>query len=275
MDLKLKGKTAVVTGGGGAICGAITRGLAAEGVSVAIWDISPEAARKKAECISKELETFPGAVLTAVECDVLDDRGVQRALDKTLGAFGTVDILVNGAGGSRKEATTSDGLTFFDLALEDLKKVFDLNYMSVIIPSREIGRIFAEKRAGIILNISSIAGMRPLTRAVSYSNGKAAVNSFTRWLAVYMAQTFSPAIRVNAVAPGFILTEQNRFLLEDPVTKDLTERGKRILAHVPMARLGTPEEIAGAALWLVSEQASFVTGAVIPVDGGFTAFAGV
>jgi NAD(P)-dependent dehydrogenase (short-subunit alcohol dehydrogenase family) len=206
---------------------------------------------------------------------VLDVGSVKDAVLQTLGAYGTVDLLVNGAGGSRIEATTSPELVFFDMPPEGIKKVVELNFMSAVIPSQEIGRIFAEKGSGIILNISSVAGVRPLTRSIAYCSGKAALINFTQWLSVHMARNYSPAIRVNAIAPGFILTEQNRFLLQDPVTKGPTERGKTILTHVPMGRLGKPEEIVGAALWLFSASASFVTGAVIPVDGGFTADSGV
>jgi len=259
----------VVTGGGGAICGEIARALAAEGVSVAIWDLSAEAARAR-------LAGLPAArpAGLALACDVLDRESVREALRRTLEAFGTVDILVNGAGGGRPEATTSPMLSFFDIPAEALRGVLDLNYLSAVIPSQEVGRVFAGKQAGVVLNIASVAGWRPLSRAIAYSNGKAATLSFTAWLAVHMAREYSPAIRVNAVAPGFVLTEQNRFLLLDEAGAP-SERGKRILAAVPMQRLGRPEEIAGAVLYLVSEQARFVTGAVLAVDGGFSADPGV
>ena len=270
MDLNIKGKVSVVTGGGGAICGEIAKALSCEGSYVAIWDISPDLAGKRA----KEIENLGGRCLS-LECDVLDRRSVRKAVEKTLSSFRTVDILINGAGGSRKEATTSPQLDFFDIDPDDLCRVIDLNYLSAVIPSQEVGRIFAAKGSGVILNVSSVAGIRPLTRAVAYSNGKAATNSLTRWLAVYMAQNFSSSIRVNAVAPGFMLTDQNRFLLVDEDKGGLTERGERILDQVPMKRLGEPSELVGASLWLVSDMASFVTGAVVPVDGGFTAYSGV
>ncbi|MBA7525817.1 putative oxidoreductase UxuB [subsurface metagenome] len=215
-----------------------------------------------------------GKVLT-VECNVLNKKNVDRALENTLKRFGTVDILINGAGGSKKEATTSPELEFFDIDPGSLNDVMKLNYLSAVIPSQAVGRIFAKRKSGVILNISSIAGIQPLTRAIAYSNGKAATNNFTQWLAVHMAKNFSSKIRVNAIAPGFILTEQNRFLLIDEKTQKFTERGKQIINFVPMKRLGNPNEIVGAALWLVSDSATFVTGAVVPVDGGFTAFSGV
>lgn len=270
MDYGLRGKVAIVTGGGGSICGEIARALALEGVSVAIWDVSIHAAEKRVA----EIRDAGGKAIP-VMCDVLNRESVDQAMGKTLEHYGTVDILINGAGGSRKEATTSPECEFFDLDTESIRDVFSLNYMSAVIPSQVVGRIFAQKKSGVILNITSVAGIQPLTMAVAYSSGKAAANNFTQWLAVHMAKNFSPEIRVNAIAPGFILTQQNRFLLIDEKTGTLSERGKQVIRFVPMGRLGKPEEIVGAAIWLVSDCASFVTGAVVPVDGGFTAFSGV
>lgn len=270
MNYRLSGKVAVITGAGGVICGEIARAYAGQGISVAIWDISLDAAQRMAE----EIRSSGGNAM-AIECDASEKRSVAFALKETVAEYGTVDILVNGAGGSRRETTTSQELTFFDIAPQEMKAVLSLNYLSMVIPSQAVGRIFAEKGSGVILNISSIAGILPLTRAISYSDGKAAANSFTRWLAVHMAQEYSPNIRVNAIAPGFIVTEQNRFLLIKEKTQEMTERGKQIIKNVPAARYGKPEEIVGAALWLVSDSASFVTGAVIPIDGGYSAFSGV
>ncbi|MFP4430854.1 MAG: SDR family oxidoreductase [Spirochaetaceae bacterium] len=270
MDLGLKGKSVIVTGAGGAICGKIAEGFAAEGANVAVWDISLEAAERQKDAI-----TETGGRAIAVDCDATSREDVEAAFRATLSEFGTVEALVNGAGGSRKETTTSDELTFFDFRTEDLDRVMALNYLSAVIPSQVVGRHFSDQDGGSIVNISSIAGIHPVTRALSYSNGKAATNSFTEWLAVHMAQNYSGKIRVNAVAPGFILTEQNRFLLIDQKTGNMSPRGQQVVDTVPMARYGAPEEIVGAALWLSSASASFVTGTIIPVDGGLTAFLGV
>lgn len=266
----LKGRNAVITGAGGAICGAIAAGLAAAGVKVAIWDLSPDAASEKAELI-----TDSGGRAIAVECDVTDRDSVERAAGKTLESFQQVDILINGAGGSRKEATTSGELEFFDIPTKALLDTIGLNYLGTVIPCQVLGRSFADRGSGVILNIASIGGIKPLTRAIGYSNAKAAVASFTEWLAIHMAREFSPEIRVNALAPGFVLTNQNRFLLEDKKTGEPTERGRLIMEQVPMGRYGTPDEMVGAAMWLVSGAATYVTGAVIPVDGGLLASLGV
>ncbi len=266
----LEGKVAVVTGAAGAICGAIAEALAEQACAVAIWDLAAEPAEARAELIRAR-----GGSALAAACDVLNPSRVQAALDATLARFGTVDILINGAGGSRKEATTSPNLSFFDIGLDELVGTVAFNYAGAVVPSQAVGRIFAANKRGVILNIASIAGLRPLTRAVGYSNGKAALVNFTQWLATHMAREYSPEIRVNALAPGFVLTGQNRFLLVDEITGEPTARGRQIMASVPMGRYGRPEEMAGAALWLVSDAASYVTGAVIPVDGGFTADSGV
>ncbi len=270
MDLKLAGQSAVITGAGGAIGGAIAEVLVAEGACVAIWDISKEAATRRAETLCRD-----GACAVAVGCDAMDSESVKEALSTTLETFETVDILVNAAGGSRRETTTSPELSFFDLDHQAMQSVVGLNYFGTVLPCQAVGKLMAGQGDGSIVNIGSIAGMQPLTRAITYSNAKAAVASFTQWLAVHMAREYSPRIRVNAIAPGFLLTEQNRFLLVNPDTGELTDRGRDIMAQVPMQRFGTPDEIAGLAAWLASPLSGFATGAVIPVDGGFTAFSGV
>jgi NAD(P)-dependent dehydrogenase (short-subunit alcohol dehydrogenase family) len=270
MDLHLDDRIAIVTGGGGAICGAIARGLAAEGASVAVWDLDPEAAESVAAGIRAD-----GGRAIGVACDATQRAEVVAALDVTTARLGTVDILVAGAGGGRRDATTSPELSFFDITERSLGSALDLNYMTAVIPCQEVGRRFAHQGTGVVLVISSVAAFRPLTRAVGYSNGKAALNSLVQWLAVDLAENYDARIRVNAIAPGFVLSNQNRFLLVDEATGHATERAQQILAHVPQGRLGEPDDIVGAAVWLVSDQARFVTGVVLPVDGGFTARAGV
>jgi NAD(P)-dependent dehydrogenase (short-subunit alcohol dehydrogenase family) len=270
MDYRLTGNVAVVTGGGGAIGGAIAAALAEQGVSIAIWDINQTAAELKAAEINSA-----GATAIGLKCDVTAKASIESAFEATLEEFSNVNFLINSAGGSNKSTTTSTELPFSDLIVDDMVQVFLQNYMGTVISSQFAAKQFIKNNSGVILNISSIAGILPLTRALSYSDAKAAVNSFTRWLAVHMAQNYSVNIRVNAIAPGFILTNQNRFLLIDETSGELTERGRQIFRSVPMARFGKIQEVADAALWLLSDRASFITGAVIPVDGGYTAFSGV
>jgi len=270
MDYHLAGNVAVITGGGGAIGGAIAAALAEHGAAIAIWDINPTAAELKAAEINSA-----GGTAIGLECDVTAKTSIESAFAATLKEFSTVNFLVNSAGGSNKATTTSTELPFPDLHVDDMAHVFMQNYMGTVMTSQLAAKQFIKNKSGVIVNISSIAGILPLSRAISYSDAKAAVNSFTRWLAVHMAQNYSVNIRVNAIAPGFILTDQNRFLLVDEKSGDLTERGRQIFRSVPMARFGKVKEVADAALWLLSERASFITGAVIPVDGGYTAFSGV
>jgi NAD(P)-dependent dehydrogenase (short-subunit alcohol dehydrogenase family) len=211
----------------------------------------------------------------AVKCSVLDKKQLEEAKDTIIAKLGKVDILINGAGGNKKEATTSESLTFFDLPMEAIRGVFDLNIIGTILPCQVFGKVMAQQKQGVILNISSMNAFRPLTKICGYSAAKAAVSNFTQWLAVHICQNYSKEIRVNAIAPGFFLTEQNRFLLTDEKTGNLTPRGKTIIEHTPMGRFGNPEDLTGTMLWLVSDAAKFVTGIVVPVDGGFSAFSGV
>jgi len=266
----LSGKVAVVTGGGGVLCGAMSRALGRLGVKVAVLDLIPEAARKVADDI-----VAAGGEAMAVQCDVLDREAIERAAQQVLDAYGRVDILINGAGGNKKQATTSPELSFFDLPADAVQWVFNLNFIGTLLPSQVFGKIMAEQGEGCILNISSMNAFRPLTRIPAYSAAKAAVSNFTQWLAVHMSQEYSPNIRVNAIAPGFFLTEQNRFLLTDERTGELTPRGQAIIDHTPMGRFGDPEDLIGTVLWLLSPGAAFVHGVVVPVDGGFSAFSGV
>ena len=266
----LDGKVAVVTGGGGVLCGAMCRALGRVSVKVAVLDLFVDAAQK----VVDDIEAGGGTAI-AVKCDVLDKASIEAAAETVVAAFGTVDILVNGAGGNKKQATTSAETPFFDLPADAVQWVFNLNFIGTLLPSQVFGKLMAEKQDGVILNMSSMNAFQPLTRIPAYSAAKAAVSNFTQWLAVHMNQEYSPNIRVNALAPGFFLTEQNRFLLTDAATGDLTPRGKLIIDHTPMNRFGTPEDLVSTTLWLLSAGASFVTGVVVPVDGGFSAFSGV
>jgi NAD(P)-dependent dehydrogenase (short-subunit alcohol dehydrogenase family) len=264
------GRTVVVTGGAGVLGGELACALVGSGARVAVLDAKPSAADR----LRSRFEGGPGRA-AVFEADVLDSRSlaeVERAVRLELGP---VDSLVNAAGGNHPHATTSSDLGFFDLPVEALRFVGELNLLGTILPCQVFGRSMAEAGRGVILNISSMNAFRPLTRIPAYSAAKAAVSNFTQWLAVHMAQEHSPEIRVNALAPGFFLTEQNRFLLTDEATGELTARGRTILAHTPMGRFGAPEDLIGAALWLLSPASSFVTGIVVPVDGGFSAFSGV
>jgi NAD(P)-dependent dehydrogenase (short-subunit alcohol dehydrogenase family) len=266
----LQGKTAVVTGGGGVLCSTISIALARAGARVAVVDLNVEkAARVVGEITAAGGEGLP------VACNVLDRDSILAAADQVLGAFGKVDILINGAGGNRPQATTSPQASFFNLPDEAIRQVFDLNFIGTLLPSQIFGEGMAQSGAGNILNISSMNAFRPLTRIPAYSGAKAAVSNFTQWLAVHMAQEYSPAIRVNAIAPGFFQTEQNRYLLTDKDTGALTPRGQSIISHTPMARFGVPEDLLSTVLWLLSPASAFITGVVIPIDGGFSAFSGV
>jgi NAD(P)-dependent dehydrogenase (short-subunit alcohol dehydrogenase family) len=269
---ELKGKVAVVTGGGGVLCGAIAEGLARAGARVAVCDILEALAKSKADAICAG-----GSVARAYRMDVLSREAMQEQSDRIISDFGSVDILINGAGGNQAQATTSPDLTFFDLPLAAMERVISLNlFGGAILPSQVFGkRMVANPDGGVIINISSMNAIRPLTRIPGYSAAKAAVSNFTQWLAVHFAQEYTPKVRVNAVAPGFFLTEQNRFLLTDQKTGELTARGRQIIDHTPMREFGDPDDLVGAVLWLASPAARFVTGIVVPVDGGFSAYAGV
>jgi NAD(P)-dependent dehydrogenase (short-subunit alcohol dehydrogenase family) len=266
----LSGKVAVVTGGGGILCSAMSKALARQGATVAVLDLAAEAAGKVVE----EIRAAGGRAV-AVEADVLDRQSLQRAAEKIHGECGLVDLLINGAGGNKAEATASPDKSFFDIPADAIQWVFNLNCLGTILACQVFVPDLIEKQEGVVINIASMAGIRPLTRIVAYSAAKAAVANFTQWLAVHLAQEYSPKIRVNAIAPGFFLTAQNEFLLIDRQTKQPTPRGETILAHTPAARYGKPDELLGTLLWLVGDESAFVSGTVIPVDGGFAAFGGV
>ena len=263
-------KVAVLTGGAGVLCSTMARALSICGARMAILDVNLEGAER----VASQLREGGGEAI-AVKADVLDKGGLEEAARQVIATFGRVDILINGAGGNKKEATTSDELSFFDLPADAIRWVFELNCIGTVLSSQVFGRYMAEQGSGRIINISSMAAFRPLTKTAAYSPAKAAVSNFTQWLAVHISQNYSGKIRVNAIAPGFFLTAQNRFLLVDEATGNLTERGRSIIEHTPMGRFGDPEDLVGTVLWLLSDGASFVHGAVIPVDGGFSAFSGV
>jgi len=267
---ELNGKVAVVTGGGGILCIALARGLASVGVSVAVLDISEPAAAK----VTREI-TSSGGRSIGLTCNVLDKDNILQAAVEVEKAFGRVDFLINGAGGNQTRATTSADLSFFDLPAEAINDVFGLNFLGTLLPSQVFGKLMASQKEGAIINVSSMNSFKPLTRIPAYSAAKAAVSNFTQWLAVHMAQEYSPKIRVNAIAPGFFLTEQNRFLMKVADTEELTERGQKILAHIPMGRFGTPQDLLSTVIWLLAPSSLFITGIVVPVDGGFSAFSGI
>ncbi|MGA2678559.1 MAG: SDR family oxidoreductase [Sedimentisphaerales bacterium] len=271
----LTGKVAAVTGAGGVLCSQMAKALACAGAKVAVMDLSLEAAKKIADEINEDSGRRTEDRAIAVKCNVLDKRQLEAANKKIVVKFGKVDILINGAGGNKKDATTSENLAFFDLPAEAIRGVFELNFMGTLLPCQVFGKEMAKKGSGVILNVSSMNAFRPLTKICGYSAAKAAVSNFTQWLAVHINQNYSKDIRVNAIAPGFFVTEQNRFLMTDEKSGKLTPRGKSIIEHTPMGRFGKPEDLAGTVLWLVSDAAKFVTGVVVPVDGGFSAFSGV
>jgi NAD(P)-dependent dehydrogenase (short-subunit alcohol dehydrogenase family) len=264
------GKTFAVTGGGGVLCGELARALAGCNANVVILDRDLGQA-------GKTLATLSGTKgrHQATFIDVLDKAAIEKALATILADYGTIDGLINGAGGNSPKATTNPNQSFFDIPADALQFVSNLNLQGTILPSQVFGRAMAQQKRGVILNVSSMNAFRPLTRIPAYSAAKAAVSNFTQWLAVHLAQEYSPALRVNAIAPGFFLTDQNRFLLTDKDTGALTARGNTIIAHTPMARFGTPGDLVGATLWLLSPASQFVTGIVVPIDGGFSAFSGV
>jgi NAD(P)-dependent dehydrogenase (short-subunit alcohol dehydrogenase family) len=265
------GKTAVVIGGSGVLCGALAQALGRQGAAVVVVGHSHiEQAQQVAETITSQ-----GGQATAVTADVLDRRSLEDLAGRTVETFGGVDVLVNGAGGAKPEATTSEDLSFFDLPEEAVRWVFDLNFMGTFLACQVFGRHMVGQDGGAVLNLASAGADRPLTRSVAYSAAKAAVVNFTKWLAVHVSQEYSPHIRVNALMPGFFLTEQNRFLLLDERSGELTERGRRIIAHTPMGRFGQPDDLIGPALLLLSEAAGFMHGTTLTVDGGISVYGGV
>lgn len=262
-------RTVVVTGGTGVLGGQLVCALAGCGANVAIVARDPSRAdwlRERLQAAAARIIVIPG--------DVLDAESLHRGAETVEEKFGAIEGLVNAAGGNDPEAATSDVSSFFDLPADAFRRVLDLNVVGTVLPCQAFCRHMAERGGGAILNVSSMSAFRPLTRVPAYSASKAGVSNFTQWLAVHMAQEYSSEIRVNAIAPGFFLTALNRVLLVDE-SGELTPRGKAIIDHTPMGRLGEPRHLVGAALWLLSPASAFVTGVVVPIDGGFSAYSGV
>lgn len=265
----MKGKTAVITGGNGTLGSAFAKGLAEAGATVFILGRNAEKSEKRVREFAEM-----GLTIHAVTCDVLDEKSVKSAAEHITKITGRVDILVNGAGGNMSGATVMPDQSVFDMSVEQFRKVTDLNLLGTVIPTLTFAKIMVKQDSGCIINISSLAAQLPLTRVVGYSASKAAVDNFTRWMSVELAQKYSPNIRVNAIAPGFFIAEQNRSLLlqEDG---SLTARGETIISQTPAKRFGKPEELISTLLWLCDDRSNFVNGIVVPVDGGFSAFSGV
>lgn len=266
------GKTFVVTGGTGILCSAMAQSLVGCGANVAI--LARSEAKGAATLAQMAIMESSGQAII-VSGDVLQADTLHAAKERVISEFGRIDGLINGAGGNNPNATTRPDLSFFDMPEDAMRYVFDLNFLGSLLPTQIFARPMVEQGEGVILNVSSMSAIRPLTRVIGYSAAKAAINSFTQWLSVHLAKEYSPRLRVNAVAPGFFITEQNRTLLTNPAEGTLTARGESIIAHTPMGRFGNPEDLLGAVLWLLSPASAFVTGIVVPVDGGFSAFGGV
>ncbi len=275
----LQGKNCVITGGGGIIGRSLCDGLAKAGVNVAVIDV----AREEAEKLAKTLTDAHGVKAIASVADVLDKDSLQRAKVDINQRLGPIHLLINCAGGNSPKATTRQEYvlpentgdlsgTFYGLDIEGFRKVFDLNFLGTILPTMVFTLDMIRDGEGAVLNISSMNAFRPLTKIPAYSAAKASINNFTEWLAVHLAKV---NIRVNGIAPGFLLTNQNRFLMMDEKTNALTERGRKVIAGTPMGRFGQPEELQGVTLFLLSDMSKFITGVVVPVDGGFNAYAGV
>ena len=271
-QFSLERKTAVLIGGGGAIGIAVAKGLATVGAHVVVCDVTQEKADAGANSLRES-----GLDVSGQAVDALSKDSLIVCRDRVVGARGTVDVLVNLVGGNLPEASTTDGRTFFDLPIDAFEKAIAINlFGGAILPTQ----VFLEEMVnnpdgGAVINTASMNAIRPLTRIPGYSAAKAAVANFTQWLAVHVAQEYTPKVRVNAIAPGFFVTDQNRYLLYDKDNGGFTERGQTVVDHTPMGRMGDPDDVAGAVCWLASPAAAFVTGIVVPVDGGFSAFSGV
>lgn len=276
---ELKGKICVITGGGGVIGASLAEGLAQAGIITVILDINEEAAVR----VAREVEGETGTASYGLKANVLDKASLQEVYGKIVKEIGDVDFLINGAGGNSPQATTKlEELTeedfdklddsFFGLEMEGFQKVFDLNFMGTLLPSMVFTKEMVKRQKGVVLNISSMNAYKPLTKIPAYSAAKASINNFTEWLAVHFAKV---GVRVNAIAPGFFLTKQNRFLLVDEKSGELTARGEKIISNTPMGTFGEPADLNGTVLYLLSDMSHFITGICIPVDGGYSAYGGI
>jgi NAD(P)-dependent dehydrogenase (short-subunit alcohol dehydrogenase family) len=268
----MRGKNTAVLGGGGILGTALACGLAEAGANVAVCDLNEKKAQRTADLVREK-----GVRSSAYVLDAMERESLERVCKTVFAEYGHVHVLVNAVGGNMKQATTSEEVTYFDLPPETLDRVVRLNLMAgAMFPSQVFGKKMAcSPEGGAIINISSMNYYRPLTRTPGYSAAKAAVSNFTQWLAVYLAQEYGEKIRVNAIAPGFFLTDQNRYLLTDAESGELTDRGRRIIEHTPQGRFGEPSDLIGTLIWLASDASRFVTGITVPVDGGFSAYSGV
>lgn len=266
-NFSIRDKVFVVTGGAGVLCSEICREISQLGAKVVVLNRTAA----KGQALADELNEKGGDAL-AVSCDVTSQQALEKARDEILARFGCIDVLINGAGGNQAAATASDDRSFFGLESEALRGVMDLNFMGTLLPCQVFGQVMGGQKSGSIINFASMAGIRPLTRVGGYGAAKAAVINLTQWLATWFARNICAEIRVNAIAPGFFLTEQNRFLMTDKQTGEPTQRGRHVLSQTPMQRYGSPEELVGAVVYLASDASKFVTGICIPVDGGFAVF---
>jgi NAD(P)-dependent dehydrogenase (short-subunit alcohol dehydrogenase family) len=263
-------RVAVVTGGSGFLGSAMAYGLAQRQAKVVVLGRSTHKVADAVDSIKSE-----GGDCLGITSDVTDRASCEQAASQVMDHFGRIDFLVNAAGGNQPQATTSREVPFFDLPPDALRAAVDLNLFGTVIPCQAFGRYMAQAGQGSIVNIASMSAIRPLTRIVAYSAAKSAVTNFTAWLSVHMCQNYGADLRVNAIAPGFFLTDQNRYLLMTDQTGEFTERGKSVIAATPMQRFGDPDELLGTLVWLLSPASKFVTGTTIPVDGGFSAYSGV
>ena len=275
----LKGKVCVITGGAGVLGTAMVKALASVDMKIAIADINKETADK----VAAEIAAASKATVIGVAANVLDKESLEQAKKEINEKLGEIDVLINGAGGNSPQATTKveqmtedniDNLadTFYGLEMEGFDKVFALNFKGTLLPTMVFTKDMLKNRKGVVLNVSSMNSYKPLTKIPAYSAAKASINNFTEWLSVHLAKV---GIRVNALAPGFFITHQNRFLVMDEKTGKFSPRGQKIVDNTPMGKFGEPEDLQGATLFLISDVSSFITGIVIPVDGGYSAFGGV